>query len=1494
MRMPWRFAIAVVLLLSGLHAKADTQWYSGTDPAEKVFPSEMSACVQGTAEAYIAKQPAGQYRYTIDGLDYLGDTEYFCRFSVDKKSGSSWFPYFPGGGTSVYLKKGPDACPRGTVDALGGCATICDRCDKNQTDPIHGQSSNSFQAESDFKGGGPNSLQFNRYYNSLVVHAGALGSRWMHSYETNLAITDFVVGSNVATAVRIYLADGRKFDFTSSDGATWTAASGNIAEKLTRQFNSGPQFTGWTLVDRNDTAYRYDPAGRLTSITTREGFVQSLSYDANSNLTQVIDATGRKIAFTYDASNRVSTLTDQAGKVIKYGYDANNMLATVTYPDTTVDTSDDPILRYNYEQPGFPELLTGITDERGIRVATWEYDGSQRATASMHGATGSPIDHVGLVYNADGSTTITDALSTSRTYTYVFRNNAPFTASISQRCPNCGGENFASRTYDANGYPDVTTAFKGNSTDSVGTTTDDNYNAKGQLTQRIESANKLSFRRTTQTDWHATFNVPTERRLYDSSVTFPGTLKSRTTWVYNTRGQVKARCEIDPTNSAAMTYATTAKCGSMANAPAGVRQTTMTYCDAVGAGCPFVGLLLTVDGPRTDVSDVTTYTYYTSDATDCGTAPTTCFYRKGDLNFIRNALNQTTSFTRYDGAGRLITELDRNNVRINYAYTVRGSLSQRIVRGAATPVGDAAVSLNYDKTKGITRVTGADGDYFTYSYDSAHRIYAITDNMGDQVRFYLNNIGQRYKEDTKDPGLVIKRTLSRHFSVLGEMDTSSKAAGSTTDTLYSYYANGNLQAVSDPLPHTTSLDYDALDRLTQTIEDVGVLAETTAFSYDARNDLVQITDPKLLATKYTYDGLNYLTKLESPDTGITNFTNDSAGNRLTMVDARPVTTNYTYDALNRVLSVTYPATPALNVTYTYDSSNPSCSTSYQIGHLTKYSSSTETTELCYDLYGNISLKTQVISGQSYKTTYAYTLGSRLSAITYPGGATVLYTRNAVGQISAASIKTTSAGATIPLIKSATYYPYGPLSSIAFDNGAGVTLRTLTRTYDQDYAIDRIADPAVDGLNLDATVDPTGNITQLDETFNNVLTSRTYHYDGLDRETLADTTVGTPADEVFTYYAGGDRKSKKIGAGVVQAYTYPTTSHWLTSIAGIARTYDNAGNLLSLINGATTWNFTYDDRGLMVQNKQNNAVYRNSLYNARGERVLRVDPSGQTVNFSFIYDESGHLLGEYNAANRGRLREYVWLDDTLVGVVAASDGSNAGYQFVEADQLGAPRIVIDPVRNVAVWRWSATGSAFGDHLPNQDPDANQVAWWLQLRYPGQYSDGSGGLPYYNMNRYYESATGRYTQSDPIGLSGGANTYAYTDSMPLSFVDPLGLAAVAPALPAPPPPIELPTWVPAAGRGLLYVCRVVALNPITVGIVAAVTPISTSACDTIRNRPPQCPALAMSSDNGSDEAKEEHCQALKNSILNTCAGLTGKKKFACFAAANTAFRQCMGYE
>lgn len=82
------------------------------------------------------------------------------------------------------------------------------------------------------------------------------------------------------------------------------------------------------------------------------------------------------------------------------------------------------------------------------------------------------------------------------------------------------------------------------------------------------------------------------------------------------------------------------------------------------------------------------------------------------------------------------------------------------------------------------------------------------------------------------------------------------------------------------------------------------------------------------------------------------------------------------------------------------------------------------------------------------------------------------------------------------------------------------------------------------------------------------------------------------------------------------------------------------------------------------------------------------------------------------------------------------------------------------------------SAVDGPEPSEDFDANGVKFTYNLRFPEQYYDQETGL-HYNYFRDYDPSIGRYVESDPAGLAGGLNTYAYVDSRPTLTIDPLGL-------------------------------------------------------------------------------------------------------------------------
>ena len=190
------------------------------------------------------------------------------------------------------------------------------------------------------------------------------------------------------------------------------------------------------------------------------------------------------------------------------------------------------------------------------------------------------------------------------------------------------------------------------------------------------------------------------------------------------------------------------------------------------------------------------------------------------------------------------------------------------------------------------------------------------------------------------------------------------------------------------------------------------------------------------------------------------------------------------------------------------------------------------------------------------------------------------------------------------------------------------------------------------------------------------------------------------------------------------------------------TYNNRNRLASVTAGGITTNY---------------------VYNALGQRI---EKSGAAVTL-FAYDEAGHLIGEYDSGGN-LIEETVWLGDLPVATLRPN-GSGISVYYVHADHLGSPKMITQPSNNAILWRWDQ--DPFGTATPNQNP-SGQGTLVYNLRFPGQYYDQETGLNY-NYFRDLDTSNGRYVESDPIGLRGGINTYAYASDNPINNRDPLGL-------------------------------------------------------------------------------------------------------------------------
>jgi RHS repeat-associated protein len=196
--------------------------------------------------------------------------------------------------------------------------------------------------------------------------------------------------------------------------------------------------------------------------------------------------------------------------------------------------------------------------------------------------------------------------------------------------------------------------------------------------------------------------------------------------------------------------------------------------------------------------------------------------------------------------------------------------------------------------------------------------------------------------------------------------------------------------------------------------------------------------------------------------------------------------------------------------------------------------------------------------------------------------------------------------------------------------------------------------------------------------------------------------------------------------------------------------------LALPNTAITHPATCDtgvtDSSQQVQN----------LHNAQGQRVVKTVNGDANTAIHFLYDQSGQVIAEIDATTGTTLREYIYVNGQQIAIVDDTGTQEEETYFVHNDHLGTPQKITDETQAIV---WDATYKPFGEvEVATEEIENN-------IRFPGQYADEETGLNY-NYFRDYDPSTGRYVESDPIGLKGGVNTYAYVANSPLTAIDPRG--------------------------------------------------------------------------------------------------------------------------
>ena len=249
---------------------------------------------------------------------------------------------------------------------------------------------------------------------------------------------------------------------------------------------------------------------------------------------------------------------------------------------------------------------------------------------------------------------------------------------------------------------------------------------------------------------------------------------------------------------------------------------------------------------------------------------------------------------------------------------------------------------------------------------------------------------------------------------------------------------------------------------------------------------------------------------------------------------------------------------------------------------------------------------------------------------------------------------------------------------------------LSKTFTQDYLLNalRVQDTSTSTVVLDRS-HAFGDGINLTGITDNLTSARNeaYVYTAANRLQEGDGVWGTLN---WTYDATGNRSSEVLtsGSSTTNTYNYPSGNNRLSAVMQGSTTvrsfsHDDAGNITADTRGSTTYNYRYNKRGRLDELTIGATVTADYSYDGLERLAIRatqnMTPAGTT---HYVYDLAGHLIAE-STDTGSTVREYVWLDDLPLAVVADIDTMSPNLNFVHADHLDRPLKMTDGTEAV-VW------------------------------------------------------------------------------------------------------------------------------------------------------------------------------------------------------------------
>ncbi len=1256
--------------------------------------------------------------------------------------------------------------------------TQCTDCNKSTVGhPVDVATGRMFHAMTDLTVQGPLPIVFTRRYDNQSSYNGPLGYGWQHSYSIRLEAP--TAGQKVfvdATGRRVYFAKN--------------AAGGWDENRIEHLVLTAPGTPAWRVTDKYQTKYEFDSGGKLTKIADRNGNALTFAY-SGSTLTTITDLFGRSV--TLNHSGGLLQTVVAGARTVTYTYSGGNL--------TRVDFPDSSDVTYEYADPNDAHNLTAARDALHHVIESHTYLANDRVQHTESDGGNYAYD---LSFDSTTQTTVTNSLGHDTVYTYDSFNGL-VTSSTGPGCASCGtGGTHTSLTYDR--FLNLTERVDGRGT----RTQWQNYDAKGNPGTRIDAVGVAGLQRTWTFTYHPTYTLLATEQI--QSVGACANANRTTTNTYSSStGDLLTQQVTGCAGTNTFSYTT-----------------TYTY-DAHGQ-------VTTVNGPRTDISDVTTTDYYADGDSDVN--------RRGRVSQVTDALGHVTTYSGYDLWGNATVVVDPNTVETDSTFDARDRLLETRINGPTT-ADDIVTIIHYDaagRQDWVKRPTCVDAGggcsaSVVYGYDNVNRLTSVTDAVGNKIVSTYDTEGNRTREEYQDPANVVQRFTNFAYDTYNRLQYvyHNATVPENPGSIFSestYDDDGNRLTDQDPLGHVTSYTYDELNRLRTATQTAGADTLLTTYGYDRLDGITSVQDPNGYTTTYTNHDLGWQLTVASPDTGATTNAYDPAGNLTSNTDPRSVTATRTYDALNRITGVIYPTSP-LNVSYTYDSP----SVSFGVGRRTGMSDAAGSSVFHYDRRGLLLKDERTTGGATYTTQYGYDKSGNRTQILYPtahaarrqGEADFAYDLSDRVTLVTAKVN----GSTATVAGSFTYKPFGPHTSVTFGNGL-----VDSRSYDSRYQLGTWT--LTGRLNYSHTFDNDGNLTSRVDDLDSA-NNRVFGYDGAHRLIGGSGPWGAATactgSTTYTYDRNGNRLCKGETTPAT-TYTYSGSTNRLSASTGgevASYAFDNSGNTT----GDGTHTYQYGDNArLQTVDSGTTATFG---YDGDGRRASKTAGGKTTL---FFYDASGTLLTELVAADETG-KDYVFLGLEPLGrvdwapseltlgnalrVTKSSPNVHLDWtlfaqndneyivrrkQIVNyADKTFDGNVVIgtvqDPTRTFddavltngnhyeyEVFKRTFTDSLLfyhGDHIGTpiaMTGAAGTVQWRAEhrpfgaldstpvnlvtnnLRFLGQYSDAETSL-YQNWFRDYEPTIGRYFEADPLGAVVSPLLYAYVRSNPMKWVDVLGL-------------------------------------------------------------------------------------------------------------------------